>query len=486
MRVSASRNDPCPCGSGRKHKRCCLAADERAAREARFESAVGRRIHAWTSRVLDDEIGIALAQFAGDRVLDDDDLQVFATWFHNDHMLPDGHTPAERYAGRADLPAEERAAAARIASARLGLHRVLAVEPRRWLLLEDVLGGARARVASATVSREAVRWDLLLGRVMDGDPPGGMWGPVRFFEPCDEPELLAELERLAAVDGASADAATTAGPALRRALRAHALELLRFVPPSWSAEPSYFTPEGDPLAHGTATWHVDDPAAAGERLRELGGLAPGEPLEIDITARRETLVRDRPELPPGALVIEAGPIDDPDTIPIVGLRLEGTLLSAEAMSEPRLEHAIEIVEADFGDLAELLDRELVPIEQRMEERAAPRDGAGALHARPAGRMRRGGGPPAQRLPAAERRLLEGAMTERMRRWLDDPHPQLDGRTPREAARGEWRAEVVRLVRGLENGAERARRDGEPHADVSWIGDELGIADELRVADELAA
>ncbi|PPQ33586.1 SEC-C metal-binding domain-containing protein [Rhodopila globiformis] len=27
------RNDPCPCGSGKKYKRCCLANDEAAARE---------------------------------------------------------------------------------------------------------------------------------------------------------------------------------------------------------------------------------------------------------------------------------------------------------------------------------------------------------------------------------------------------------------------------------------------------------------------
>jgi tetratricopeptide (TPR) repeat protein len=29
------RNDPCPCGSGKKYKQCCLAKDEAAARAAR-------------------------------------------------------------------------------------------------------------------------------------------------------------------------------------------------------------------------------------------------------------------------------------------------------------------------------------------------------------------------------------------------------------------------------------------------------------------
>src|SRR5215218_10959089 len=151
--------------------------------------------------------------------MDDDDLQIFATWFHNDRELREGSTPAERYAARAHLPADERAAASRIASARFGVHRVLSVEPGSSLVLEDIVHGTRRRVRSPNVSREAVRWDVLLGRVMDGDPPG-LWGPTRFLEPCDEPELLAELERLAGASGKHPGEAE-----MPRALRSHALEL---------------------------------------------------------------------------------------------------------------------------------------------------------------------------------------------------------------------------------------------------------------------
>lgn len=37
--TSVGRNDPCPCGSGRKYKQCCLAKDETKAREARTKAA---------------------------------------------------------------------------------------------------------------------------------------------------------------------------------------------------------------------------------------------------------------------------------------------------------------------------------------------------------------------------------------------------------------------------------------------------------------
>ena len=35
----AGRNDPCPCGSGKKYKQCCLDKDEAGARAARTKAA---------------------------------------------------------------------------------------------------------------------------------------------------------------------------------------------------------------------------------------------------------------------------------------------------------------------------------------------------------------------------------------------------------------------------------------------------------------
>jgi hypothetical protein len=443
-RLSFSRNAPCPCGSGHKYKRCCLADEERAAREARFDDAVGRRIQDWSSKLFDDEISAALEEFVGpERVMDDADIQIFATWFHNDRELASGGTPAERYAARHDLPEAERDAAARIATARLGLYRVLAVTPGRSLTLEELVGGPRVEVRSPHVSREAIRWDILLGRVMHGDPPS-LWGPTRFFEPCEGPELCAELLWLAGTP-----------PAER------ALALMRFIPPSRSAAPSFFTLEGDPVVFASATWHVHDRAVVAERMREFGGLEPDDRLEMDITAQRATLVRQRPPLPPGALVLESSPVGAIDTIPIATLRLEAGELHGEAMSEERLEWMLEIVADDFGEFVELRSREVSSVDE-------------ALAARRAGRR----DTTPERVDAAELLLAGDFVNERMRRWLDEPHQSLGGRTPREAAAGEDRAEVVRLLRQIENGAERAHRRGEPSVDVARLRGELDLGDEL--------
>lgn len=425
-------------------------------REARFDDAVGRRLQDWSSRLFGDEITAALEEFVGpERVMDDGDIQIFATWFHNDRELAGGGTPAERYAARPDLPHAERAAASRIATARLGLYRVLAVAPGRSLALEEVANGTHIEVRSPHVSREAVRWDILLARVMEGEPPS-LWGPTRFFEPCEEPELRAELARLA---GSPVDDLDE--QALASTFRRHALELMRFIPPSRSAEPSFFTLEGDPVAFASAVWEVHDVAAVAETIRHLGALLPDDPVEIDITAPRANLVKQRPPLPPGALVLESSSVDALDTIPIATLRLEGDDLHAEAMSEQRLAQAIEIVAADFGELVELRSQDVTSVEAALAARGASRRDS-----------------PPSRVDGRARQLIGDLATERMRKWLDEPHQLLDGRTPREAVVGAHREEVVRLLRQIENGAERTRRRGEPAVDVARLRDELGLSDEL--------
>ena len=196
----------------------------------------------------------------------------------------------------------------------------------------------------------------------------------------------------------------------------------------------------------------------------MGGLAVGEPLEIEITVPRAALVQNRPALPEGALVFESGFVGDRENVPVASLRLEGAQLRVEAMSEERLERAIEIVGIDFGDNVELTGRDLVPIEQRLEEYEPEPPSADPAPTYPE--------------PAEAQRLLEGAMTDHMGAWLDEPNPQLGGQTPREAAEGARREEVIRLVRGIENHADRARRRGEPAAEVAWLRGELAIEDDL--------
>jgi hypothetical protein len=176
--AKTARNAACPCGSGHKYKHCCQLEEERLARQARDDDRVGRSISDWSVEQFGDELAQAFEEFHPEsRRIEERDFALLLTWFNCERELPGGGTPIERYLARSDLDPDERKVAARIAAARLGLHRVRTVAPGRSLELECVLAGASTAVASQTVSREVVPWDVILCRVMPGEPVATLWGP---------------------------------------------------------------------------------------------------------------------------------------------------------------------------------------------------------------------------------------------------------------------------------------------------------------------
>ena len=188
-----SRNAPCPCGGGRKYKRCCADALKHPARVAMSHDAVGERIREWAFEHHDDAIQAALAELVVGReglVIGDADVALIATWTLNDRQLPEGDTLAERYARRPDLPAGERDVALRIASARLGVFCVERVQPGYWIELDELTGGPTTRVLSHDVSRSVRRDDMLVARIMDGPPSPSLWGPVANLTPAIGRELV--------------------------------------------------------------------------------------------------------------------------------------------------------------------------------------------------------------------------------------------------------------------------------------------------------
>jgi hypothetical protein len=455
--ATIGRNAPCPCGRGRKYKRCCHAEEERLARQARDDSGVGRAIADWSVHEYGDELDQAFEEFHPEgRRIGERDFELLLTWFNSDRELPGGGTPVERYLARPDLDPGERAVAERIAAARLGLHRVHAVVPGRSVELEAVLTGSSTLAASQTVSQEVLRWDLVLCRVMPGEPVATLWGPVLVYSPDEEPELLTELGRLADAHGLSRDPA-----GLAEVFRVASRDLLRFVPPSRLVEPSYFTAEGDPIVSARAAWRLADRDAAfvaldtPPELLWVGESEDGTGECFQLTGDRAELLARRPPLPPNALYFESSYAGFPDRIGTGTFVVAGCELRFDAISEQRLEHGLDLVSSRLGDNAELLEREVAPFDLDRPER---RQALG---------------------PAEEDVLAADYLEQYLRRWLDEPLQRLEGATPRAAASiPKLRSELEFLLRAIENRAEHARRDGAAWPDVGWLWEELGFTAQL--------
>lgn len=435
----------------------------------REDERVWRRIQDWAREHDPDQLREAIEAFAGtSRQIPEEHIDLMCSWVHIDHRPGGGGSFAERYAYDSSTPAREREVAAGIAAARLGLWRVLAVAPGRSIELESVTDGSRARVHSGNVSREAVVWDLLLGRVMPGDPEASLWGPVAFYDPNEEPELLAELRRLADKLGVAADATGFAVT-----FRERARELLHFVPPSRSIEPEFFSVEGHPAAHALAVWELDDEHDALDALDSPPellwmGSEPDRDCFVWALPLREALA-GRSDLPRGAMVLESSPVPVGEEPPaeLAGRAAVGTFeverrdLSFIALSEVRLDAACALVERRLGDRARLVRREVTSLDvESVRERAK------GMAPRPAE-------PPVP--PRVRHELIEAQLERQYKRFLDEPQARLGGLSPREAASMRAHGEELEiLLRGIENSAARARRRGDAFPDVTWLRAELGL------------
>jgi hypothetical protein len=474
------RNAPCPCGSGRKHKRCCLRNDADVAFDAREAERVWGLMQSWALDRFSDEIGAALKEHmearevgTDERPAFDEDMSLALCWLLIDREVEAGGTPAQLFSELSELSPGDRQMAARIAASGLGLHRVREAEPGAWIELEDMLDRRIVRVASPNVSREAVRWHVLVCRVMRGGPTPSLWGAAGFYEPAEEPELLDELRRIALARDLGAG---TAG--LQAALRLGAGELLCFVPPSRSAERVPYTLEGDSVTVAEASWTLRDPGAAFDALcaaRELafdGEAEDGEAVTFSwLTSRRELLAR-RPPLPVGAICFESGPVAinprgelEADDLTSLGtFTLRGERLEFFGLSEARLAQATALVEHRLGPLADRPFSRMRSVDAALTGTAT--EGMPAHEASPARFSRRRG-----RRPSVDARMQRLSY----KRWIDDPNERLAGLSPREAAgRPEHREQLERQLRGLEHHDARERYDGRPGPDVAWLRAELGL------------
>jgi hypothetical protein len=313
-----------------------------------------------------------------------------------------------------------------------------------------------------------LRWDVLLGRVIEGARGHELWGPAAIFTAAEEEEVVAEVERLAGERSVP----------LRAVFRVCAAQLLRFVPPSRATPPSFFTFEGDEVVAAHARWVLEDDGAgvALERHPDLVDFAEtedGEGICLEWTAPRAELAARRPELPPRAVVLESTPVFvDPDERRVTGdssriglgtFELRSRELTFDAISAQRLDGAMALVAAIIGSRARLIERRVEPLE------------AGARSGQPSAVAASN----EETIPTEIRdAVIAGLVGARFHRLLDEPDPRFEGLTPREAARSpRHRPGVERWLRTLENTAAHGGAPVEPGPDVAMLRRELGMPDE---------
>jgi hypothetical protein len=484
MHAGTGRNDPCPCGSGRKYKHCCLPRDEAIAPE----ELTWRRVRGAIDRLADRILGEALQHFG--RVAVDEawaeftlwrdeegvdpespDLQLFMPWFlygwlpdPDETEVPEAArdtTAARAYAqrmGRRLDPLTARYIDA-CGRAAFSFHEVLAAEPGRGLRLRDLMLGTEVFAFEESGSRDARAGDLMFARVVpiDGIAVIDGCGPA-VLPPIDKPRVIELRKSLQGLPDFS--------PALLREAELDLLDLYhelaeRVLNPRL---PALQNTDGEPLAPQRLLWDIDD---AGATFTALADLAAGETAaELRAAAEHDAagnLVRvEIPWRKPGNAVHSTW------TNTLLGaLRIEGRELRAEVNSAERAARLRALVDERLGDRARFRVAKVESV-QAMMERVAANETEAERREREAERARLMESPEV-------RAALAGHLRGFYRDWLDQRIPALGNRTPREAiADADGREAVAALVLQIERDGERLQPPLDP-AIVRELREALGLA-----------
>ena len=446
--MSVGRNDPCPCGSGKKYKKCCGAATldpgPYFAERARTR-ILGELVAFATGRQFDDEFRRAAEIYWEGAVeaanldemiarMEPDFARIaFIEWYVHDFRLADRRTFIEHFltSRRAALDAAERAFLEQAQKTFVSLYLVLDVRLEEGLTLHDLLLDRTVDVRERSATRSLVKWDIFAARLMERDGSLIIVGGVIPFRAQDREPLVSRLKRAFTRYRRDHPEAT-----LEEFLKEnaawfnHRMQEILQTPP-----PHLITPERDPVVFCKSHYRVTDKAAVVNALREAPEFDEDEDGDF---AWHEDLGGGRLR-----------------SLAKIEWTEEG--LTVSCMSEERLARARTLLERAAGQW-------LVHRGDTLQDPWKALELAGELP------------PDPNPLP---RELEEPAYLkykeEHYRLWPDSALPYLDGKTPRQAVRtAGGRRRVADLIRMLENGEERNRREKGFGYDVSWMWTELRL------------
>ena len=438
MSIDASgRNDPCPCGSGRKFKHCCLQsrATEDSSR-LRLRGAEGRVVDALL-RFTAETWGEPLMLHAWEDFWNYEDVPedlpttpefdpMFIPWLvlgfvpDPDADAADPTWPSQPIGlawlatTEPDLSDVDRAYIETACRSPMSVFAVEQVTRGRSLDLKDVLTGSRFHVLEQSASQTLRPADLVFTRVLTIDGVSLMLGMAPFAVPprwhtwiIDWRERLFRRRLMTRQDLAEFDIE------IRDLYFDIAAELLDPTPPRLC------NTDGDPIALTTLTYELK--TTVGEAFEKLAllGRVHGEDHSDEVTRDASGAVTSA-----GLSWVKAGNRQHKhwDNTVLGALRLEAGRLVVDVNSARRADRMKRETAKRLGKVATLINTTVVDPSETIKERARQR-AAGERHDEPALE------------PPAELQALQEEMTrQQWAAWLDTRVPALGNKTPRQAAR----------------------------------------------------
>jgi len=455
--LEARLTDPCPCGSGRKYKRCCWTRKRRefaAALADIHESpgAVAAFIFSRFQSLAEDTLERLLeetTEWVGTEAVEEtieDAPDIFNVYAIEaclvDIPIENGKTGVELYladpASRKLRPTTREYLEAYARSA-YSLYEVQDVVRGKTVILKDLLRRRTLTVLDHSTSMTLYRFQVCFARV------------VEMESICLLPNILLPFDR------AFLDPLLEELPEIKRDNRGKRLGWLQFFKREWPLALALWISLNQRLSDPTVLTNTEgDPLV----LIELAFTIPAGKLG-ELTRRLDSAPELQPDgaghwafVTPGEGAFEEGVLR-------ASLLLDGDTLQVRVNSERREAEVRELLDRLAGNCLGEESRtaiEVTPelLEQRRREDPEPEAEE----------------PPVP--PEIAEQAVHHVLERHYRDWVDHPLPALDGMTPRQAAADPgMKRRLVSLLKDLE--LHQARTEGHMATyDVSWLWSELGL------------
>ena len=446
--MKIGRNDPCPCGSGKKYKKCCLT--ETFTEMGREDSIRARLIQDLLKFYKNYQDTLHIADltfwdgFIPEKYLEGVSLDIahqnFMEWIvfdfiideENDKTLIDLYLESNR-----SLSLDEHKVLTMMKNAVISLYEVQEVFPEKGLLLKDLVLGGEYDVREKSATRSLKKWDIYATRLLHVDGQYIMSGSVYPYHVKNKERILADIQAeyedyKRRYSDATLDEFLKKNSAM---FNFYWYDIIQNPTPL-----TLHTTSGEPLLFSKAMFEIKDNEAVLKGLSKIKGFEQGKD---DFTWS------DKRKKDGSAIILGRVEIKD------------NTLL-LECHSKERLEKGKNLI---LNALSDAVIHKSDTFQDPMEAIKSFKESSPET--------------PKNELPMEIQQQLYTEFNQKhCEKWLKEKIPALDGKTPIQAVKtAEGKKKVIELLKMFENSEEFNKKEGRPYYDLSWMWERLGLEKE---------
>jgi len=444
--MKTGRNDPCPCGSGKKYKKCCLISTqivngrEDSIREKLVQDLLRFFKRHYEDR-LDDAMYIFWDDFDPDEHLSEATLRSadinFWEWIVFDYLVDEDNDKKliDLYLEKHKIiSADEHRILIMMKNSVISLYEVQEVFPEKGLLLKDLVLGGEYDVQEKAATRSLSKWDIFAARLLHVDGSYIMSGAVYPYNLKFKERMLADIQ------GEFEDYTVDWPDATLDEFLKNNSEIFNFYWYDVIQNPpplKFATTSGEPFLLSKAVFEITDKQAVMNGLQNIKGFEQDKDDFVWLDNRN----------------------DEGSATVLGNIEIKENKLVLSCNSKKRLEKGKKLI-------ADQMSGVLVHKADTFQD---PMRVAKSLKDSPPKELK-------NEIPIEiQQQIYTQFMQKHSEKWLNEKIPALDGKTPVQAIKtDEGKRKVAELLKSFENSEEHNKRKGRPFYDLSWMWDRLGL------------